>query len=465
MAGKIKTNFVCTECGMTSVRPYGKCPNCGAWNSMVEEIEQTEAKSSMSSSSALQRKNLAKPRKASKISEIDVTGDIRYTTGLSELDRVLGGGLVKGSVVLLCGDPGIGKSTILLQICQYMGRSGNILYVSGEESASQLKLRANRLSVDTEKLLILSETDVDTVIATAEDDLPDMLIIDSIQTMQLSNVNSYPGSVTQVREAALAFTRLAKERGIPVFLVGHVNKEGTIAGPKVLEHMVDCVLYFEGERNLSYRILRAVKNRFGSTNEIGVFEMDGNGLNEVPNPSKMMLSGRPKGVSGTSVTCSLEGTRNILAEVQALVAPSGFGTPRRMATGLDYNRMALLIAVLEKRGGFFFGNLDVYVNVVGGLRLMETAADLSIAAALYSGLKDIPIDENTVIFGEVGLAGEIRSVNNTVGRITEAARLGFTRCILPRHSVNDAYDTAKKLGIELIGVRSIRDLCRALGGK
>lgn len=462
MAGKLKVNYVCTECGMTSVRPYGKCPGCGSWNTMLEEVEQSAADSYPSSSSTLRQKITAKPKKASKISEIDVSGDIRFTTGLGELDRVLGGGLVKGSVNLLCGDPGIGKSTILLQICQYMGKSGNILYVSGEESASQIKLRANRLNINTDNLYILSETDVDTVIATAEEYLPDMLIIDSVQTMQVANVNSYPGSVTQVRESALAFTRLAKERDISVFLVGHVNKEGSIAGPKVLEHTVDCVMYFEGERNLSYRILRAVKNRFGSTNEIGVFEMDGNGLSEVPNPSKMMLSGRPKGISGTSVTCTLEGTRNILAEVQALVAASGFGTPRRMSTGFDYNRMAMIIAVLEKRGGFFFGNLDVYINVVGGLRLLETAADLSIAAALYSGLKDIPIDENTFIFGEIGLAGEIRSVNNTVGRITEAARLGFTKCILPKHSLNDAKATADRLGIELIGVRSIRDLCNAL---
>ncbi len=455
MAGKTKTNYVCRECGMTSVRPYGKCPNCGEWNTM-------EAETVVASDTPLQAKKTVKSTPAAKLSEIDVTGDIRYTTGLGELDRVLGGGLVKGSVVLLCGDPGIGKSTILLQICEYMGRSGDILYISGEESASQLKLRANRLNVTTDNLKILSETDIDTVISAAEAMLPDMIIVDSIQTMQHSSVNSYPGSVTQVRESALSFTRLAKEKGIPVFIVGHVNKEGSIAGPKVLEHMVDCVLYFEGDRNLSYRILRAVKNRFGSTNEIGVFEMNGQGLSEVPNPSKMMLSGRPKGISGTSVTCTLEGTRNILAEVQALVAPSGFGTPRRMSTGFDYNRLSMLIAVLEKRGGMFFGNLDVYVNIVGGLRLFETAADLSIVAALYSGLKDIAIDENTVIFGEVGLAGEIRSVNNTVGRITEAARLGFTKCILPRHSIKDVEATAEKLGIELVGVRSIRDLCKAL---
>ncbi len=431
---------------------------------MIEEVETQPAAASAAATGGLRTKSSAKPARVQTVQEIDVDSDIRYTTGLGELNRVLGGGLVKGSIVLIGGDPGIGKSTILLQICQFMGQSGKILYVSGEESAAQIKLRAGRLHVDTDKLFILTETDVDTIVATVQDQLPQLLIIDSIQTMQISSISSYPGSVTQVRESTLAVMRVAKQLGIPVFIVGHVNKEGSIAGPKVLEHVVDCVLYFEGDRNLSYRILRAVKNRYGSTNEIGVFEMGDSGLIEVQNPSLMMLSGRPKGVSGTAVACALEGSRPILAEVQALVAASSFGTPRRMATGFDYNRMSMLLAVLEKRGGYFFGNSDVYVNVVGGLRLMEPATDLAVAAALYSGFKDTPIPEDTIVFGEIGLAGEVRAVNQTSQRIAEAARLGFSRCILPKHSVKEQQALAQRLGLRLTGVRSVRELGAAISG-
>lgn len=462
MAGKLKVNYVCNECGAISVRQYGRCPNCGAWNSMTEEVE-TPAVQNVSAAAQSKSPVHFDSTSVKTLDHIDINQDIRYDTGMGELDRVLGGGLVKGSVVLIGGSPGIGKSTILLQICQFMGCKGKILYVSGEESLTQIKLRADRLGVDTPNLLLLAENDIEKIILALNECRPDMLIVDSIQTMQLSGISSFPGSVTQVRESTLAIMRTVKDMSIPAFIVGHVNKEGSIAGPKVLEHIVDCVLYFEGDSNLSYRILRAAKNRFGSTNEIGVFDMSDKGLKEVPNPSAVMLSGRPIGVSGTVVTCVLEGTRPILAEVQALVS-SGSASPRRMSTGFDYNRFVLLMAVLEKRAGMMFNTLDACVNIVGGLRLMEPAADLSVVAALYSSLKDTPIPEDAVIFGEVGLAGEVRSVSNTPVRISEAARLGFKSCIIPKHSVSQNAELAKNLCIRLIGVRSIRELCRILSG-
>lgn len=390
-----------------------------------------------------------------KISDISFDSEIRYTTGLKELDRVLGGGIVKGSLVLLSGDPGIGKSTLLLQICQHLGETLHILYVSGEESAHQIKLRANRLGVDSDNLSLLCETDVQIVSEYMRSEKPDLVIVDSIQTMNMPELNSSLGSITQVRECTNCLMQAAKSLDIPTIIVGHVNKDGNIAGPKVLEHIVDAVLYFEGERHLSFRILRAVKNRYGSTNEIGVFEMNDAGLSEVENPSLMLISGRPKNTSGSCVACIMEGTRPILAEVQALVSPSGFGNPRRMCNGFDYNRLAMIIAVLEKRAGYFFNNADVYINAVGGLKLDEPASDLSVALALISSLKDEPIKDNVIAFGEIGLGGEIRSIGNCEQRIKEVSRLGFERCIIPYHNYK-MLDSRVKSQMEIIPARTIR---------
>ncbi len=419
---KLKSLFVCSQCGYESAKWYGKCPGCGEWNTMNEEIPQTAVKAS---------KRAVSLQPVMKLQDITEDVEKRISTGIKELDRVLGGGIVEGSLVLIGGDPGIGKSTILLQACQFIGKNKSILYVSGEESANQIKLRANRLGVTTSNLGILAQTDVGSIIEAIRTDKPDLVIIDSIQTMILDECSSSAGSVTQVRECTNIFMRTAKSFGIPIFVVGHVNKDGAIAGPKVLEHIVDTVLYFEGERNYSYRLLRSVKNRFGSTNEIGVFEMQQDGLKEVENPSLMMLSGRPKNTSGTCVACVMEGSRPILAEVQGLVTATGFGTPRRMSTGFDYNRMAMLLAVLEKRAGYFFNSMDTYINVVGGLRLDEPAADLTVAMALASSLKDIVINDNVIAFGEIGLAGEIRAVSCCEQRVAEAYRLGFEKCIIP----------------------------------
>ena len=428
MAQKSKSVFICSQCGYETARWLGQCPNCNEWNTLNEEIKTVVKETS--------KKNLLSSNKSQAYSLSEISGDSshRYNTGLTELNRVLGGGLVKGSVVLLSGDPGIGKSTILLQICENLGRDLKILYVSGEESAHQIKIRASRLSVSTVNLSILCETDAQYIGEYIFAEKPDIVIVDSIQTMEITELNSSPGSVTQVRESTNLFTRTAKASNIPIFLVGHVNKDGNIAGPKVLEHIVDCVLYFEGDRNTSYRILRAVKNRYGSTNEIGVFEMLDNGLSQVENPSMMLISGKPRNVSGTCIACLMEGSRPILAEVQSLVTPSGFGNPRRMATGIDYARLAMLIAVLEKRCGYFLGNMDCYANVIGGLRIDETAADLSIALAIVSSLKDVVVPEKALAFGEIGLAGEIRSVNNCEQRIKEAAKLGFEKCVIPYHN-------------------------------
>ena len=456
---KTKTNYVCTQCGAVQPKWMGKCPDCGSWNTLIEQVEEPVSRFS---SAAGGGRSPASVAQASSLEEIDSSEEQRYLTGMGELNRVLGGGIVPGSVVLLSGDPGIGKSTLLLQICQTISSGAHILYVSGEESLRQIKLRAARLGVTTQNLALSSTTDIEAVVEMIRREKPDIVMVDSIQTMNLSALNSSSGSVTQVRECTQLLINLAKSMEVPVFIVGHVNKDGAIAGPKVLEHMVDAVLYFEGERNLSYRILRAIKNRYGSTNELGVFEMGDSGLDEVSNPSQAMLEGRPENVSGTCVACVIEGSRPSLAEVQALVSKSGYPSPRRMATGFDYNRLALLLAVLEKRCGYFFGTLDAYINVVGGLRLDEPAADLPVVLALVSNLTDKPIPEDLIAFGEVGLAGELRAVNRVQMRIKEARRLGFQRCLLPKSSLSAInFDP----GIELIGVSSLSQaLSAALAG-
>ena len=449
MASKAKNVYVCSECGYESAKWFGCCPGCNEWNTMSEVFKAPE------NTKKVTRSVSALTSSVQKINEISCDSEIRYKTGLNELDRVLGGGIVKGSLVLLSGDPGIGKSTILLQICQYLGQSLKILYVSGEESAHQIKLRAGRLGVDTENLSVFCETDVQVISEYMRSSQPDLVIIDSIQTMNFTELNSSLGSVAQVRECTNCLMQTAKSLNIPTIVVGHVNKDGNIAGPKVLEHIVDAVLYFEGERHLSYRILRAVKNRYGSTNEIGVFEMKDNGLSEVENPSQMMISGRSKNTSGSCVACLMEGSRPILAEVQALVTSSGFGNPRRMANGFDYNRLSMLLAVLEKRAGFFYANTDVYINVVGGLKLYEPASDLSVALALISSLKDEPIRDDVIAFGEIGLGGEIRSIGSCEQRIKEAARLGFNKCIVPYHNYKNLNDNIKSI-VEVVPVRTIR---------
>ena len=446
---KTKSVFVCSECGAKVPKWQGKCNNCGNWDTFIEEIVDAPVKGN---SAAVRVKSAAS---AVKLNEINSDKESRYKTGLKELDRVLGGGIVKGSLVLLSGDPGIGKSTLILQMCEYLGKNLSVLYVSGEESKRQLKLRADRLGVTTENLSVLTETDVETVNDYIYDTKPDIVMIDSIQTMAISAISSVPGSVAQVRECTNAYLHTAKSLDIPIIIVGHVNKDGAIAGPKVLEHIVDAVLYFEGEKNLTYRMLRAVKNRFGSTNEIGVFEMCDKGLKQVQNPSAMLISGRPKNVSGTCVACVLEGTRPVLAEVQGLVTATGVGNPRRMSTGFDYNRLNLLLAVLEKRVGFHFSSLDAYVNIVGGLKLAEPAVDLPIVLSLISSLKDTVIREDVIAFGEIGLAGEVRTVVNAESRILEAARLGFKRCIIPIHNLSGISEKAKQ-SIEVVGVRTIK---------
>ncbi len=443
MAGKQKSVYVCSECGGQFPKWSGRCPLCGEWNTIAEEITTVKTGG-----------GTARRASVTTIDSIDTQAETRYLTGIGELDRVLGGGIVPGGLMLIGGDPGIGKSTLLLQICGHLSQNFRILYASGEESPRQIKLRAERLSVGGGNLLLLCETDMDTILETIRAEKPDIVIVDSIQTVSLSEVASSPGSVTQVRECASALMREAKQYDIPIFIVGHVNKDGAIAGPKVMEHIVDCVLYFEGDPHSNYRMLRCAKNRYGSTNEIGVFEMRDVGLCEVENPSLMLLSGRPKNVSGTCVACLLEGTRPLLAEVQGLVSPTGFGNPRRMATGFDGNRLALLLAVLEKRAGYFFSNLDTYLNVIGGLRLDEPAADLPVAFALISGLKDKPMDEGVVAFGEIGLAGELRAVSGAEQRIAEAARLGFRRIIVPEQTKKSLLGSYP---IEVIGAATVRE--------
>ncbi|HCM23584.1 MAG TPA: DNA repair protein RadA [Ruminococcaceae bacterium] len=456
--GKIKSVFVCSECGYESAKWYGKCPGCGAWNTMTEELQEPE--SLYSAGKDTRHHGMSSDSHVTPICEISLAEEPRYKTGISELDRVSGGGIVKGSLTLISGEPGIGKSTILLQICEYLGNSLKILYVSGEESSRQIKLRADRLHVNSENLYILAETNVLRILELVRAEKPDLLMIDSIQTMNDTELSSTPGSVAQVRECTNVIMHTVKELDIAAILVGHVNKDGAIAGPKVLEHIVDAVLYFEGDRQMSYRILRAAKNRYGSTNEIGVFEMREDGLHQVKNPSASMLTGRPQNVSGTCVTCVMEGSRPILAEIQALATTSGFGNPRRMATGFDYNRMNLLLAVLEKRAGYYFSNLDAYINVVGGLRLDEPASDLAVAMALVSSLKDISLADDAITFGEVGLTGEIRSVMHVEERVHEAERMGFRKCVLPWYNLKQI--NSARTSMQLIGVKTVKEAFAAL---
>ena len=445
---KEKTVFICGECGKEYPKWTGKCLSCGAWNSLEEAAPLAFAPSKSAS---------AKPLEYSRITEIPEDAEVRYPTGVSELDRVLGGGLVKGSLVLIGGDPGIGKSTLLLQICGNMGDDHTILYVSGEESERQITLRAKRLGVNAENLFVSSCNSCESIIRAVCENKPEAVVIDSIQTITSDALSSSAGSIVQVRECTGAFMRMAKSEEIPVFIVSHVNKDGGIAGPKIMEHIVDTVLYFEGDKQLSFRILRAIKNRFGSTNEIGVFSMDDDGLKEVGNPSEMMLSGREKNVSGSTVLCAVEGTRPILAEIQALAAKSGFTNARRVATGFDLNRLYMLIAVLEKRAGFVMAGLDVYVNIVGGLRIDEPAADLAVAAALWSAVTGKVAPADTVMFGEIGLGGELRAVSRAKERVREAERLGFSRVIMPRNSLKGIDST-----IEIVPARTISDAFRAL---
>lgn len=452
MANKRKTVYCCSECGNETPNWAGRCPTCGAWNTLQEvTIETGSGKKSVVNARAAAGK--AKP-----LSELDTSEEIRFATGISEFDRVLGGGAVAGSLVLVGGAPGIGKSTLLLQMCASAGNGRKILYVTGEESQRQLKLRAMRLGVDGENIYVLAETDIDSIIAAIDELKPDIAIIDSVQTVSDSGVASAPGSITQVRECTMRIMRVTKEKGLTVFVVGHINKEGSIAGPKVLEHMVDCVLYFEGERSTSFRILRAAKNRFGSTNEIGVFEMADRGLRCVENPSEMLLSGRPDNCPGTCVACVIEGTRPILAEVQALVAPTNYNAARR-SNGIDYNRAAMLLAVLEKRSGLPVGSCDSYINVIGGLSLEEPAADLATSLAVASSYLDRPLGADLAAIGEVGLSGEIRSVSALNQRLSEIHRLGFRRCVIPAHVRDElgSYD-----GLELIPVKSISEAIAAV---
>ncbi|MGN0627234.1 MAG: DNA repair protein RadA [Oscillospiraceae bacterium] len=450
--GKLKSIYVCSSCGYESPKWYGKCPECGDWNTFTEEVRTEELPSKQKTAGLVEE---PAADSVMSISDVLVEDEYRYITGISELDRVLGGGIVKGSVTLLGGDPGIGKSTMLLQICGRLCDKMKILYVSGEESKAQLKLRAKRLGVSSKNLLVAPYTDLGQVINAITTENPDMVMIDSIQTMNFSAISSSSGSVTQVKECTSILTKIAKNVEIPVIIVGHVNKDGAIAGPKVMEHIVDTVLYFEGERTMSYRILRAVKNRFGSTNEIGVFAMDENGLKEVENPSTALLSERPTNVSGTCVSCIIEGTRPIFAEVQALVAKTGFGVPRRTSTGFDLNRTALLIAVLEKRAGYYFGSMDTYINVIGGLKLDEPAADLAVAIALISSLTDTVVDSSIVAFGEVGLGGELRSVSHAESRIKEAEKLGFSEIILPKQCIDKL--SKNDYSIKLSGVSNVSE--------
>lgn len=450
---KAKTVFYCTNCGNETPRWQGKCPACGAWNTIEEHIEKPSAGSIKTKAAPV-----GQSKRPQRLQEISSEGEIRFSTGMGELDRVLGGGAVAGSLVLVSGAPGIGKSTLLLQICNSLCADRSVLYVSGEESERQLKLRAERLGVAPESLFVLSETRLSDILEAAAETQPDILIVDSIQTLYNEENDSSPGSVSQVKDCTMSMMQLSKSNGITVFVVGHINKDGNIAGPKVLEHMVDCVLYFEGDPNSSYRLLRAAKNRFGSTNEIGVFEMQDSGLTEVPNPSQMLLEGRPEGASGTCVSCVMEGTRPVLAEVQALVAKTMLNVPRRVSDGFDFNRAVLMLAVMEKRAGMKMSMFDAYVNVIGGLRLDEPGADLPVVLALASSYRDQCIPDDLVAVGEVGMTGEIRSVSHMNQRLAEISRLGFKKCMIPRGG-------SEKLeipgGLTVYRVRNIREAIEA----
>ena len=456
----LKTVYICSECTARSPKWMGKCPTCGAWNSFVEDVEEQAAKEMPTARRALTAREGT--RKAVPFREMEMPSYIRTATGLGELDRVLGGGLVLGSVVLLAGEPGIGKSTLLMQISDIVGKRRRVLYVSGEESDGQLKLRAERLGVQGENLSILTETNIEHILEEISRVKPEVLIVDSIQTIYSSAISSTQGTVTQVKETALAFINRAKTDNISVILVGHVNKEGTIAGPKVLEHMVDAVLYFEGERQQTYRIIRAIKNRYGSTNEIGVFEMTDEGLCEVENPSEMLLDGRPKETPGNCAVCTMEGTRPLIAEIQALVSPTTFPAPRRTSNGIDYNRLCLILAVLEKRLGLRFSQNDVYLNVIGGLHLDEPASDIAVAMALISSLTDRAVPDDLIAIGELGLSGECRAVSGLDHRVKEAARLGFTRAVVPTRNLEKR---KIKADIRLIPIGSIFEILKLLAPK
>ena len=452
---KAKMIYFCQECGYESAKWMGQCPGCRAWNSFVEE---PVVKSSVSGGKAKTASNAMPTR----LSEVSLQEEARMKTDISELDRVLGGGIVQGSLVLVGGDPGIGKSTLLLQVCKVLaGKDIPVLYISGEESLQQIKMRAERLGTFTKDLMMLCETNLETIEGVIRKMMPKVVIIDTIQTMYKEDISSAPGSVSQVRESTSVLMQLAKGLGITIFIVGHVTKEGVVAGPRVLEHMVDTVLYFEGERHASYRLLRAVKNRFGSTNEIGVFEMRSTGLEQVPNPSEYMLNGRPEGASGSVVSCAMEGTRPILVEIQALVCHTNFNMPRRTAAGTDANRVNLLMAVLEKRLGFKLDSCDAYVNIAGGMRLNEPAMDLAIVCAIISSYKNFEISPKTIIFGEVGLTGEVRAVNMVEQRVLEAKKLGFSVCIVPQVNLKALKNID---GIAVVGVGSVMDILKYIQG-
>jgi len=455
----MKVEYICENCGYTASKWYGKCPQCGEWNSFSVREDIPTSTTKTSKKAKPNNSVITENPKALKIKDISFLEKERTTTGIGEFDRVLGGGIVAGSVVLLSGEPGIGKSTLLLQICTKLGDYGRVLYITGEESAAQIKIRCRRLGVEHDEVFVLSENNIDNIIGEINSLQPEIVIIDSIQTMYDDNYPSSQGSITQVRQCALRLISKAKEDGVSMLLVGHVNKEGAIAGPKVLEHMVDAVLYFEGDKQHAYRIVRAEKNRYGSTNEIGVFEMCEDGLTEIEKPSEMLLSQRPKGVPGNCPVCVMEGSRPIIAEVQCLVTPTVYPSPRRMSSGIDYNRTALLLAVLEKRLGMKFSTQDVYVNVAAGMRLIEPACDAACALAMISTYKNIPMPEDLIVFGEIGLAGECRSVSNTNQRINEAIRLGFKKIAIPYRSANSI---SKNQGVEIIPLHGVYDLMKLI---
>lgn len=453
MAKAKDTIFFCKECGYESAKWAGQCPACHEWNSFVEAPSQKSGKGAPGRAHPSLR--LSEDKKPVSMNQIEATVSVRTETGMQEFDRVLGGGIIKGSLVLVGGDPGIGKSTLLTQLCKNLSDTGHkVLYITGEESLSQIKLRADRIGQFNDNMKLLSETDLEVIESAIREEMPDVCVIDSIQTMFSADTSGAPGSVGQVRECTNILMQLAKGIGVSIFVVGHVTKEGVVAGPRILEHMVDTVLYFEGDKHASYRILRSVKNRFGSTNEVGIFEMRSEGLKEVKNPSAFMLAGRPENASGSIVSCSIEGTRPILVEIQALVAKSGLGNPRRSSTGIDYNRMNLLIAVLERRLGLHFSECDAYLNVVGGIRINETALDLAVVIALASGYLDFAVDAGTVAIGEVGLSGEVRSVNLMETRVNEAKKLGFQRCIVPKGALSALKSVT---GITIEGVENVKE--------
>ena len=461
---KLKSVYVCSNCGETSPRWMGRCPSCGSWNTMNEDVvaEAPKAGTPAARQAAAARQEGVTTLTARRLSEISTTEEkSRILTGISELDRVLGGGIVLGGVVLLSGEPGVGKSTMLLQLCGAISNQHSVLYITGEESVRQVKLRAARLKVPQDNIFLAAENDVDEICGLIEKEKPDLVVIDSIQTMRCMDISSSSGTVSQVKESAARLLAVAKKQEIPMFIVGHVNKDGAIAGPKVMEHIVDTVLYFEGDKTSPYRVLRAVKNRYGSTNEIGMFDMTGRGLAQIENPSQVMLEGRPLGISGTCVACVMEGTRPVLSEIQALATKTSFPSPRRTASGFDYNRMYLLLAVLEKRAGYAFYSQDVYINIIGGLKLDETACDLPVCIALASSLLDLPVNEKTMAIGEVGLGGEIRSVTHLETRLREAQRVGFDTAIVPKHNLK-MIDPSQFPGLKLVGVSYLREAINAI---